>query len=116
MSDENYTYLIEEIEKLKFHNRTLLTLLGNLHPDAMEDTTIHEAVILIDLSKNDLRKLKDLIINYDQNRFAFEQKALLINPVFSKDNLLFLVNSFVNSEMLIANGNTILSDYEVKPN
>lgn len=114
MSDKNYTYLIEEIEKLKFHNQTLLTLLGNLQPDAMENTTIHKAVILFDLSKSDLRGLKDLIINYDHNRFAFEQKALLINPVFSKDNLLFIVNSFVSSEILTTFGNEILNDYEVK--
>ncbi|QNR20734.1 hypothetical protein HNY42_07205 [Exiguobacterium sp. Helios] len=116
MSDKKYTYLIEEIEKLKFHNRTLLTLLGNLNPDALENTTIHEAVILFDLSKNDLRELKDLIIHYDRNRFVFEQKALMINPVLSTDNLLFLVKSFVNSEMLTAIGNTILTDYEVKAN
>jgi len=116
MSDKKYDYLIEEIEKLKFHNRTLLTLLGNLHQDAMEDTTIHESIILFDLSKNDLRELKDLIMHHDQNRFAFEQKALMINPVFSKDSLLFLVKSFVNSEMFTTIGNTILSDYEVKTN
>jgi len=53
---------------------------------------------------------------YDQNRFAFEQKVLIVNPVFSKDNLLFLVKSFVKSEMFTTSGNTILSDYEVKTN
>lgn len=71
-SDKDYQYLIDEIEKLKFHNRSLLTRIGNLHEEELENTTIHEAVVSFDLSKNDLRGLKELIINYDKNRFAFE--------------------------------------------
>lgn len=111
-SDTDYQYLIDEIEKLKFHNRSLLTLIGNLHEEELENTTIHEAVISFDLSKTDLRQLKELIMNYDKNRFAFEQKALLINPVFSRDNLLFIIECFVNSEMFTTMGNEILDDYK----
>lgn len=111
-SDKDYQYLIDEIEKLKFHNRSLLTLIGNLHEEELENTTIHEAVVSFDLSKNDLRGLKELIINYDKNRFAFEQKALLINPVFSRDNLLFIIECFIHSEMFITMGNEILDDYK----
>lgn len=113
-SDKNYKFLIDEIEKVKFHNRSLLTLLGNIHKEAMEKTTIHEAIIFYDLSKTDLRELKDLIMNYDKNQFAFEQKALMINPVFTIDNLLFIVKSFVNTEMFITMGNKILEDYASK--
>lgn len=111
-SDTDYQYLIDEIEKLKFHNRSLLTLIGNLHEEELENTSIHEAVVSFDLSKNDLRDLKELIMNYDKNRFAFEQKALLINPVFSRDNLLFIIQCFINSEMFINMGNEILDDYK----
>ena len=111
-SDTDYQYLIDEIEKLKFHNRSLLTLIGNLHEEELKNTTIHEAVVSFDLSKNDLRELKELIMNYDKNRFAFEQKALLINPVFSRDNLLFIIECFINSEMFTTMGNEILDDYK----
>lgn len=112
ISERDYQYLIDEIEKLKFHNRSLLTLIGHLNEEELENTTIHEAVVSFDLSKNDLRELKELIMNYDKNRFAFEQKALLINPVFSRDNLLFIIECFVNSEMFTTMGNEILDDYK----
>lgn len=80
----------------------------------MEKTTIHEAVIFFDLSKTDLLELKDLIMSYDKNQFAFEQEALMINTVFTPDNLLSIVKSFINTEMLITIRNKILEDYASK--
>src|SRR5690625_4960981 len=74
----------------------------------MEKTTIYEAVVLFDLSKNDLRKIKTLILNYDGNNFSLEQNALLINPILKKDNLIFIIKSFVNADMFIKQGNAII--------
>jgi hypothetical protein len=89
-----------------------LTLLGLLHEEEMKKPTIYETVVLYDLSKNDLRELKTLIMNYNGNNFALEQKALLINPVFTRDNLIFIIKSFVNTDMFVKQGNDILSNYQ----
>lgn len=113
-SNKKYQELSDEIEKVKFHNRSLLTLLGLLHEKEMEKTTIYEAVVLFDLSKSDLRELKTLILDYQGNNFALEQKALLINPLLKKDNLLFIIKSFINTEMFIKKGNEILNNYDLK--
>lgn len=51
-------------------------------------------------------------MNYDKNQFVFEQKALLINPVFFRNNLLFIIECFVSSEMFTTMGNEILNDYK----
>ncbi len=111
-TDKKYRELRDEIEKVKFHNRSLLTLLGSLNEEKMEKTTIYEAVVMFDLSKRDLRELKALIMDYNGNNFALEQKALLINPVLTKDNLIFIIKSFMNAEMLIKQGNEILNNYD----
>lgn len=113
-TDKQYQELSDEIEKVKFHNRSLWTLLGLLHEEEMEKTTIYEAVVLFDLSKKDLRELKTLILNYNGNNFALEQKSLLINPVLTKDNLIFIIKSFVNAEMFIKQGDEILNNYDSK--
>lgn len=113
-TDKQYQELRDEIEKIKFHNRSLLTLLGLLHEEETEKTTIYEAMVLFDLSKKDLRELKTLILNYNGNNFALEQKALLINPVLTKDNLIFIIKSFMNAEMFIKQGNEILNNYDSK--
>ncbi|UTR13550.1 hypothetical protein MM221_13050 [Salipaludibacillus sp. LMS25] len=89
-----------------------MTLLGLLHEEEMKKPTIYETVVLYDLSKNDLRELKTLIMNYNGNNFALEQKALLINPVFTRDNLIFIIKSFVNTDMFVKQGNDILSNYQ----
>ncbi|MHA6261509.1 hypothetical protein ACXYMX_16740 [Sporosarcina sp. CAU 1771] len=111
-TDKKYRELSAEIEKVKFHNRSLLTLLGLLNEKKMVNTTIYEAVVLFDLSKSNLRGLKTLILDYNGNNFALEQKALLINPVLTKDNLVFIIKSFVNADMFIKQGNEILNNYD----
>ena len=110
-NDVNYQRLSDEIEKIKFHNRSLITLLGLLNEEKMEKITIYEAAVMFDLSKKDLRELKTLIMAYDGNNFALEQRALLINPIFTKNNIISIVNSFINSEMFIKEGNEILNNY-----
>jgi len=112
--DKELQELRDEIEKIKFHNRSLWTFIGLLHEEEMEKTTIYEAVVLFDLSKKDLKELKTLIQHYNGNTFVLEQKALLINPVLTKRNLIFIIQSFVNAEMFITKGNEILHHYDAK--
>lgn len=113
-TDKKYQALSDEIEKIKFHNRSLLTLLGLLNEEKMEKTTIYEAVVMFDLSKKDLRELKTLIMDYNGNNFALEQKALMVNPVLTKNNLIFIIKSFANTEMFIKQANEILNNYDLK--
>lgn len=111
MSTNEYDKLLAEIEKLKFHNTNLLTLIGSLKDDSMPRTTIQESIVLFDLSKNDLRRFTELVKNYDGDNFSLEQKALSINPVFNKNNIISIVKSFVTSEMLEKKSNEILKSY-----
>lgn len=78
----------------------------------MQKTTIYETTVMYDLSKKDLRDLRILIQNYNGNNFAFEQNAMKINPVFIRDNLIFILRSFVNTGMFVEKGNEILKNYE----
>ncbi|HJA41004.1 MAG TPA: hypothetical protein H9667_05715 [Firmicutes bacterium] len=112
LENNEYQNLINEIEKVKFHNRSLLTLIGSLNDDKMQKTTIYETTVMYDLSKKDLRDLRILIQNYNGNNFAFEQNAMKINPVFIRDNLIFILRSFVNTGMFVEKGNEILKNYE----
>ena len=112
MESNEYKQLLAEIEKLKFHNTTLLTLIGLLNDDKMQKPTIHETVVMFDLSKNDLRELSKLIQSYEGNNFALEQKALKINPIFKRNNLIGIVKSFVASGMFEKKSMEILKSYE----
>ena len=112
MESVEYKKLMAEIEKLKFHNISLLTLVGLLNDEKMQEPTIHETVVSYDLSKHDLREVTRLIQSYTGNNFALEQKALLINPVFKRTNLLAIVKSLVASGMCETKGKEILNSYE----
>lgn len=87
MINNEYEKLLAEIEKLKFHNTSLLTLIGSLHDEQMQQPTIHETVVMFDLSKNDLRGFTELVQNYDGSNYKLEQDAFEINPVFRKNNI-----------------------------
>ncbi|MDX1807317.1 MAG: hypothetical protein R3267_09865 [Paenisporosarcina sp.] len=112
MESNEYKQLLAEIEKIKFHNISLLTLVGLLSDEKMQEPTIHETVVTFDLSKNDLREFTKLIQGYDGNNLALEQKALKINPVFKRNNIISIVKSYVASEMLQKNSMEILKSYE----
>ncbi|QMT18916.1 hypothetical protein H1Q58_08150 [Planococcus maritimus] len=112
MESNEYKQLIAEIEKLKFHNSTMLTLMGLVNEDKMQTLTIHENIVMFDLSKNDFRELTKLIQSYNGNNFALEQKALKINPIFKRKNLIGIIKSFVVSEMLLEKSLKILKSYE----
>lgn len=112
LESNEYKILLDEIEKLKFHNTSLLTLIGLLHAKDMKEPTIHETVVLFDLSKKDLREFSALVKNYNGNNLAFEQKALKINPIFKRRNIIFILKSFIVSEMFLEKSQEILNSYE----
>ncbi|RIN20449.1 hypothetical protein [Mammaliicoccus vitulinus] len=112
MESNEYKLLLDEIEKLRFHNTSLLTLIGLLHAEDMKEPTIQETVVLFDLSKKDLREFSTLIKNYKGNNFALEQKALKINPIFKRRNIISILKSFIISEMFQEKSQEILNSYE----
>lgn len=100
MQSSEYEALKSEIEKLKYHNTNLLMLIGSLHKDGIRQPSIHETIVIFDVSKSDLRGFTDLIKNYDGNHSELEKKALKINPVFKRDTIIFMIKSFIASEIL----------------
>lgn len=112
MESNEYKRLMAEVEKIKFHNTSLLTLIGLLKDEKMQQPTIQETVVMFDLSKNDLRELTKLIQSYEGNIFALEQKALKINLIFKKENIISIVKSFITSGMLEKKCNEILESYK----
>ena len=110
--NNEYEKLLAEIEKLKFHNTSLLMLIGSLHGKQMQEPTIHETVVMFDLSKNDLRVFTELVQNYDGSNYKLEEEALKINPVFRKNNIISVLKSFITSEMLVDKSNEIIKSYE----
>jgi hypothetical protein len=109
--NNEYEKLLAEIEKLKFHNTNLLTLIGTLHDEQMQQPTIHETIVMLDLSKNDLREFTELVQNYNGNNYKLEQDALNINPVFRKNNIISILKAFITSEMLVDKSKEILKSY-----
>ncbi|WP_026859845.1 hypothetical protein [Jeotgalicoccus psychrophilus] len=112
MINNEYEKLLAEIEKLKFHNTSLLTLISSLHDEQMQQPTIHETVVLFDLSKSDLRGFTKLVQDYDGSNYKLEEEALKINPVFRKNNIISILKSFITSEMLVDKSTEILKSYE----
>lgn len=104
---------MQEIEKIKFHNISLITLVGLLNDDELSDQpTIYETVVTFDLSKRDLRELTKLIQNYNGNNFALEQKAIRINPIFTQTNIISIMKSLVVTGMFKEKCLEILNSYK----
>lgn len=112
MINNEYEKLLAEIEKLKFHNTNLLTLIGTLHNEQMQQPTIYETIVMLDLSKNDLREFTELVQNYDGSNYRLEEEALKINLVFSKTNIIAILKSFITSEMLVDKSTEIIKSYK----
>lgn len=112
MINNEYEKLSTEIEKLKFHNTSLLTLIGSLHENQMQQPTIHETVVMFDLSKSNLRDFTELVQNYDGSNYKLEEEALKINLVFRKNNIISVLKSFITSEMLVDKSTKILKSYK----
>ncbi|RLL47836.1 hypothetical protein D8M04_00720 [Oceanobacillus piezotolerans] len=111
MESIEYKNLMQEIEKIKFHNISLITLVGLLNEDKMSEPTIYETVVTFDLSKRDLREFTKLIQNYNGNNCTFEQKALRINPIFTQTNIISILKSLVVSGMFKEKCLDILNSY-----
>lgn len=112
MESNEYKLLLDEIEKLRFHNTNLLTLIGLLHDEEMKEPTIQETIVLFNLSKKDLREFSTLVKNYNGNNFVLEQEALKINPIFKRRNIISILKSFIISEMFQEKSKEILNSYE----
>ncbi len=111
MESAEYKMLMKEIEKIKWHNTSLITLVALLNEEKMTEPTIYETVVTYDLSKKDLRELTKLIQQYEGNNFVLEQKALKINPIFSQANIISIIKSLVASGMLKEKCLDILKSY-----
>lgn len=112
MENNEYEKIMNEIEKIKFHNRSIITLLGMLNEEEITNPTIQETVVTFDLSKKDLREFTSLVKNYNGNNLIFEQEASNINPIFSKMNIIAILKSLVTSQMFKEESLEILNFYE----
>ncbi|WP_211654212.1 hypothetical protein [Planococcus alpniumensis] len=112
MGHDEAERLHQEIEKLKFHNRTLLVLLGNLLEEKMQEPTIHEAIVVHDLSKAELQVFTQLIRGYSGDIKAFEQQAAGMGPKFTNLTVKGLLRGFAGSGMLSGKCEEILQSYE----
>lgn len=87
-------------------------IISLLHNNQMQQPTIHETVVMFNLSKSDLRGFTELVQNYDGSNYKLEEDALKINPVFRKNNIISILKSFITSEMLVDKSKEILKSYE----
>ncbi|MBU9674378.1 hypothetical protein KQ939_15440 [Planococcus sp. CP5-4] len=113
MGDDEAERLHQEIEKLKFHNRTLLVLLGNLLEEKMQEPTIHEAIVVHDLSKPELQAFTQLIRDYEGDVKAFQQQASGMGHKFTGLTVKGLLQAFIESEILAGKCEEILQSYEM---
>jgi len=112
MRDGESESLHQEIEKLKFHNRTLLALLGDVMEDKMREPTIHEAILVHDLSKAELQEFTQLIRNYSGGIEAFEQQAAGMGHKFTRMTVKGLLEGFAGSGILSGKCEEILQSFE----
>lgn len=111
MDHDESERLHKEIEKLKFHNRTLLALLGELLKGQMQKPTIHEAIVVHDLSKPELQAFTQLIRDYEGDVKAFEQQATAMGSKFTDLAVKGLLKAFMGSGMLAGKCKEILQAY-----
>lgn len=112
MRDGESESLHQEIEKLKFHNWTLLALLGDVLEDKMREPTIHEVIVVHDLSKAELQEFTQLIRGYSGDIKAFEQHASGMGHKFTNLTVKGLLQGFAGSGMLSDKCEEILQSYE----
>lgn len=112
MEQSELKSLHQEIEKLKFHNRTLLALIGDVLEDKMREPTIHEAIVVHDLSKAELQEFTQLIRSYSGDIKAFEQQTAGMGSKFTNLTVTGLLQAFSGSGMLSGKCEEILQSYE----
>lgn len=111
MEREESAALRKEIENLKFHNRTLMTWIGNMLEDKSQALTIHEAIIVHDLSKEDLQGLERLISGFNGDVAVFEQRVKEVNPTLTKASIIGILQAFIVSGALEEKSQEILRFY-----
>lgn len=112
MGHDESVRLHKEIEKLKFHNRTLLALLGDVLEDKMRQPTIHEAIVVHDLSKLELQEFTQLIRDYSGDARAFEQQATGMGHKFTRAAVQGLLQALNASGMFSGKCEELLQSFE----
>lgn len=97
MQNKEYEFLTNEIEKLKFHNSTLLNLI-NSGDSQKNKINIYEMILTFDLTKHEFNNLS-LLINNFENKESFEENAKKINSNFHHKNLIHILKTFINSNV-----------------
>lgn len=101
-----------DIDKLKFHNFTLLTIIGSVMEGDAVTPSLQEASVLFDLSKQELRAIIALVSDYDGDLAAFKSNAAQICDTVSEQNVMYIVEGIENSYSgnLLANAERVLAD------
>lgn len=101
-----------DIDKLKSHNFTLLTIIGSIIDGNAVSPSLQEASVLFDLSKQELRDIIALVSDYDGDLATFKSKAAQVCDTVSEQSVMFIVAGIKNScsGALLANAERILAD------
>lgn len=104
----------DEIAKLKFHNKALLMMLQDVMNGSKIQHSEHFAIIMFDLSKQDLRQVIEWIKNYEGNIGEFCEKIYGLNSeIGDKLSVQLMIECFKNSHMLPEKCHQILQDLGV---
>ncbi|OOR87246.1 hypothetical protein B0181_10645 [Moraxella caviae] len=105
--------LQNDIARLKRHNFTLITLIGNLiDGEKLKSPSIMEISVIYDLMGDELQSIRAMIADYQDLASFTEQANQLPNPNISADSIMFVVQAFLNNGTLSEQCAKILSDYD----
>ena len=101
-----------DIDKLKSHNFTLLTIIGSIIDGNAVSPSLQEASVLFDLSKQELRDIIALVSDYDGDLADFKSKAAQVCDTVTEQSVMYIVSGIKNScsAGLQANAERILAD------
>ena len=101
-----------DIDKLKSHNFTLLTIIGSIIDGNAVLPSLQEASVLFDLSKQELRDIIALVSDYDGDLAAFKSKSAQVCDTVTEQSVMYIVSGIKNSCSggLQANAERILAD------
>ena len=101
----------QEIAKLKFHNKALLMMLQDVMNGSKIQHSEHFAIIMFDLSKQDLRQIVAWIRDYQSNIDEFcEQVCGLNAEIGDKSSVQLMIECLKNSHILPEKCQQILQD------
>lgn len=117
----NFNDLVQEIAqlkndivRLKRHNFTLVTLIGNLiDGQKLVSPSIMEASVIYDLMGDELQNIRGMIENYQNLKTFMEQADRMSNPNINADTIMFVVEAFKNNHSTLNKQCTkILKEYQ----